>query len=786
MKTTPSNPVFRVACLLFALFLAAFAAGPLHAQTLPAATAAPAKVGTITIKFVSPGNVVSEQFVRANMQLKEGMDFDDTLVDRDIRSLNKTGHFEFIEIKREERADHTVDLTVEVTPKARVKEIRYEGNTYVKASKLDGEIKTKPNTPLDEHQVNEDAGKIREYYQKAGYNQVKVDKEIVKDPKTGLGTVTFRIVEGNKVHISDILFVGNDHIKAAKLRDQMETKKWWIFSWLTGSGRLKDEDFDDDLDKLRDFYRESGYLDVEILREKVTFAYPSSSRLIITIPVQEGRQYKIGEITITGNTLVTTEVLRSRIKQKSGMIFAPSKLDKDVEALEDAFGVGGYFETRVRLVRKPNLSTGNIDIEYAVTESEKLSVESIRIEGNSKTKSTVILRELSLGPGDVFDSVKMKNSRQRLENTHFFDDVNMAPESTNIPGRRNLKISVKEARTGDLQFGAGYSSLERAVIFAEIKQSNFDLFNRRSMFQGAGQKFRIRVQLGTNSSEAILSFEEPWLFERELALGFNLYRTSQNYTNTLYNEIRTGGEVYVRKYLFELVEARLGYTYEVVTIDNVVSTASPLYQSLAGTQSVSKLTLQISRDTRDKLLNTTSGNRVEADIELAGGPLSGDTNYYRLETRGAQFWPIFDTQGQVFSVIGRAGVIDNYGKSSDVPFFDRYFLGGPYTLRGFEYQGVGPKDSVGEPIGGKTYGFFSLEYSLDIVSPVRFAAFYDAGFVNANAYDFSPAHYNDNFGFGLRLFVAGAPLNLDFGFPLRGDAVNKKGMQFNFSFGTRF
>jgi outer membrane protein insertion porin family len=490
------------------------------------------------------------------------------------------------------------------------------------------------------------------------------------------------------------------------------------------------------------------------------------------------------------------------------MVFVPSKLDKDVETLEEFYGQVGYLQTRVRLVRKPNLATGDIDIEYQVNESEKFQVESIIIEGNTKTKSIVILRELVLGPGDVFDSLRMKISKLRLENTRFFEEpVNVTDESTNIPGRRNLKISVREARTGNLTFGAGFSSLERAVVFAEITQSNFDLFNRRSFFQGDGQKFRLRFQIGSQSSEVILAFEEPYLLERELALGFQLYRQTSDYNSSFYEEIRTGGEVYLRKRLFNWLEGRLSYTYQIIDIANVASGAPVAYRFLEGASTTSKLNLSLTQDSRDKIVNTTRGNYATLDLGVAGGPLGGDNHYYSLEFRGSKFFPIAEFQEQVLAVLGRAGVVDSFGDSDKlqtrtvtdpdtglpvtdsrvpgVPFYDRFYLGGPQTLRGFEFRTVGPKIG-GEPAGGNTYGFLSLEYSMDVVKPVRFAVFYDAGFVNSDAYDFSPADYNDNFGFGLRLFVAGAPLSLDFGIPLTGDKLNKQGTQFNFSFGTRF
>jgi outer membrane protein insertion porin family len=773
---------------LFSVVLALLiGAAAVRAQTeAPAAEAAPLrKVGTVTIKFIGIANV-SEQIVRANIQVREGSDFDDPMIDKDIRTLYRTGLFEFIEVKREELPNNVVNLVFEITPKYRVQAVRFQGNKMVKASRLEKEIKTRPNAALDERAIKSDAEKLHEYYQKSGYNQAQITYDIQRDRGTGYGTVLFKIREGAKVRIADIHFTGNGHVKAKRLRKAMETKRWWMFSWLTGTGKFKDDAFEDDIGKLLDYYRDQGYLDVDIPQDRILYDYPKPGRMVITIHVDEGRQYRIGDITITGSKLYADTMLKLLLRQKGGMIFRPSKLDKDVTNMEDFYGRSGYLETRVRLVRKPNIATGNIDVEYQVDESDKFYVESIKIEGNIKTKTIVIIRELVLSPGDVFDMVRMKASKLRLENTAFFEDVNLTPEITNIPGRRNLKISMKEARTGNLSFGAGYSSLERATFFAELSQANFDLFNRHSFFQGAGQKFRLRFQIGSLSNELILSFEEPWLFQKELGLGFTLYRTSNNYTSSYYEEIRIGAEVYLRKHLFEYVEGRLSLTDEQIDIKNVNPSASPLILALAGKTRTVKIGLQLLREARDKIVNTTRGNRLQMIAQVAGGPLGGSNDYYSLEVRGSEFLPVFRAQTQVLGLIARGGVIENFGKSSDVPYYDHYFLGGSEDLRGFEQRDVGPKDSLNEPLGGKTYGMFTAEYSFDVVKPVRFAIFYDAGFVNANAYDFNPKSYNDDFGVGLRLFVAGAPLSLDFGIPLTGDKINKKGNQFNFSFGTRF
>lgn len=793
----------RVAFLYLAVFgLLAGGVVPAFAQAgaqpgvqagQPQAPAPVYKVGTVTIKFVGTANV-NEQVVRANMQIREGGDFDEVILDRDIRSLYRTGLFEFIEVKHEAVDAQTFNLVVEVTPKFRVLAIRFEGNQKMKSTRLEKEVKVKSNQALDERQVKEDSEKLREFYQKAGYNQVSINYTIERDRVGGFGTVVFKIREGAKVKIAQIKFIGNKSIKAKALgggtfvSGVMETKKWWMFSWLTGSGRFKDDQFEDDLDKLRDYYREHGFLDVEIPQDKVLFTYPTPEKLVLVINITEGRQYRVGEINFSGNNLFNSALLKRVVRQKTGVVFVPSKLDADRQRLDDFYGKDGYLDTRVQLIRKPNVTTGNIDLEYKIQESEKFAVESIVIEGNQKTKSTVILRELVLGPGDVFSTVLMKISQLRLDNTRFFESVDVTAQETNIPGRRNMRIAVREGRTGNLTFGAGFSSLERATLFAEVSQSNFDLFNRRSFFQGDGQKFRLRMQLGSRSSEVVLSFEEPWLFQKQLGLGFSIFRTSSDYNSSFYSQVQTGFEVYLRKHLWELWNGKLSYTYEIFDINNISPSASSVIRALAGSNASSSIGFQLERDTRDKIINTTSGNRVEINTKFSGGPLGGSkiNNTYSLEFRGAQFFPVFEAQTQVLALLARGGVVQNFGDAKDVPYYNKWYLGGPQTLRGFEFREASPRDAFNEPIGGKTYGFFSAEYSLDIVSPIRFAIFYDAGFVNRGAYDFNTAHYNDNFGFGLRLFVAGAPLSLDFGIPITATKENRKGNQFNFSFGTRF
>jgi outer membrane protein insertion porin family len=743
----------------------------------------PPKIRKIEIKFLGLTSV-PQDVVRANMSLREGMPYDETLLDRDIRSLMRTQLFEDVKAFRANETRTQVDVIFELRAKYRVGAVRFEGNNKMSRKKLESEVNILKTAVADEATVKNDADKIKELYLKAGYPEVKVDYSIERNAVSGLATILFRIEEGPRVKIAKIDFVGNKEISDRTLRRRMETARARFWSFLTGSGKFDEKKWDEDLEKLRDFYREKGFLDIDINSTKITFSYPTPRTMTITIPVQEGKQYRIGDVSVSGNKLFPGEVLVRVPDVHTGDLFSPEKLDDETERMENFYKQFGYLDTRVQLIRRPNVTTGAIDVEFAVHESERFIVESIEIEGNTKTKSVVVLREILLAPGDVFDGVRMETSRARLENTRFFETVDVRADPTNIPNRKKLKITVEEGRTGNLTFGAGYSSLERAVFYVELTQANFDLFNRRSFFQGDGQKFRLKAQIGSRSSELVLGFEEPFLFEKELNFGFTIFRERSDYTSSFYDEIQQGFEIYLRKRLIELVTGRISYGLRDIEIFNLDPSVVDLFGGEQKTQ-ISKIGLILERDTRNSLLTPSRGSTIQGIFEIGGGPLGGDVDYYKIEGRFAQYFHLFDAQNQVLEVRAHAGFAQEYGDTEQIPIYDRFFLGGQNTLRGFEYRDVGPRTSFGEPTGGKSYGYLSLEYSADIVAPMRFAIFYDAGFVNRGSFDFNPSGFNDNFGVGVRFFLLGQPMRIDYGIPLTTDG-NDEGGQFNFTFGTRF
>lgn len=745
----------------------------------------PATVQEVRVRYDGFPSV-SEALIRGNIQVQEDSIFEQSAVDRSIRSLYRTGFFDFIAADVDETGDNQVVVTFRVKPKYRVSDIRFVGNEKIGTSRLEDEIDTEEGAFIDEFTVRSDEESIFAFYLEKGYSNVDVESEVVRDDATGRGEVTFRITEGEKVRVGDIEFTGIGDLSPSKLRGVMQLKEWNFFtSWLTGTGRFDPDLLVEDRQTLLAYIRDQGYLDVDIPESGIRVTYPKENVVDITFEADLGKRYSVGSVEVTGNTLFGEEEILGQTELEPGDVFSPSKVAESREEIRLFYGADGYLETRVRAQRSPNLETGAIDLTYRINESRRFDVESINLQGNTKTKSIVIIRELALAPGETFDLKRMRNSQLRLENTRYFESVSLRPESTNVPGKKDLSIVVQEGRTGNLTFGAGFSSLERAVFFAELSQSNFDLFNWRSYFQGDGQKFRLRFQIGSRSNEIVLSFEEPWLFEQRLALGFEIFRRETDFNSAVYNELRTGFEVYLRKRLFELVEGRLSYTLEDVDIFDVDEDASNQIKDEEGKKLISKVGFSLTRDTRDRIVMTREGNRLEFNTQVAGGPFGGDVDYWKNQVRASQFFRTFEYLNQGIGFFGRAGSIVPYG-DSDVPFFDRFFLGGPNTLRGFGFRDVGPKDENNEPIGGNSFGYLSAEYMVQLAEPLEVVLFYDWGFVNPEEWDFNASAYNDNWGFGFRVFILGAPLRLDFGFPITADAENDDGMQFNFSFGTRF
>ena len=784
--TSMRSTITRIAAVLALAILA-----------LPLAPAQEAnKIKSIAIVHEGPP-AVSDELIRANIRVKIGDPFSQNPIDDDIRNLYETGYFHNI-YTRSTLSPDGVALSYHVQGKPVLTDIYFEGNEKFKDSKLRKKLSSKIGEHFDEQKLFSDSRAILEMYQKSGFQQATVEYVDSISERAGRATVTFRIVENRKIRIKRVDFIGAQAFKEKKLRKEIKTRRRWMFSWITGSGVLKEEQFEDDRERLTEFYREQGYIDFEI--KDIEIEELSEKWIAIKITIAEGNQYNVGAVEVKGASLHTEEEIKARFRMGEGAIFTPGGLSDDIENVKDLYGVKGYIDTVVQPRKKPNIETGTMDLQYEIEENEKSYIEKIEIRGNDKTKDKVLRRELSVSPGDTFNMVEVKISKNRLMQMDYFEKVDVRPEPTDVPDRRDLVINVEEKNTGNLIVGAGFSSIDALVGFVEVTQGNFDLF-KPPTFTGGGQRARARAQIGTSRQDYQLTFIEPWFLERRLELEVDLFHRELDFIGQTFDEQRSGASVGLKRSLFgqrDLV-GRVAYTIERVAIQDVDPSASQAIKDEEGARVASRFSSSIAWDTRNHYLTPSSGQRTELISTIAGGPLGGQTDTYSLELKTSHYFPGF-ARGHIFELHGATGVNDNHG-SGRVPLFDRWFLGGQNTARGYRYRHVGPRDDQNEPLGGSTYWFGSAEYSVPVVDRVRLAAFYDAGMVYQQSYSFNPrfqfkdssaipvtvkgdsGFWNDNVGIGVRLNLPIGPLRLDYGIPLNGDGRNDKSGKFQFGAG---
>jgi outer membrane protein insertion porin family len=749
-----------------------------RAQAPQAAPPAPPIVRSIDVEYTGPGTVSKERIL-AQMRIGVGQPYSNEIVEGDIAALYKTGSIQNVRIFAQPQGDG-VKVIVAVETRSILREIVIDGAERVKAQRLRKEIKLKLNQPVNEQQLEEARQKIIEVYQGRGYNDVSVQFRVDPiDEKRGMARVTYTITEGARGAVSRIQFEGNEHASARALRKQMKTRGRTLIYFMDKSGRLDEVQLQQDLDKIREYYQDHGYIDVEI--KDVRRERKEKGPLILTIVIAEGPQYHVRKLTVTGYQVAKEDRIRALLKMKEGSVYSPKQLRDDAKAIADAYGSGGYVDLVVQPEGAP-AGPALIDVHYNIEEGVRSFVNRVNIEGNTRTKDKVIRREVLVAPGDVFNTVRVDITKKRLENLGYFAKVETYPEDTDIPGRKDLTILVQEKRTGSLTFGGGYSTVDALVGFAELTQGNFDLFNWPS-FTGGGQKFRLRVQYGTERKDFILSLTEPYFLDRRLSLSFQAFYTEANYLSAQYDQRNYGFSFEARKPINTYTYASVGYMLQDVDIFNVDPNAGDFILSQQGSSVESKIFSSVVYESRDNPLLSRRGQRITLAPYVAGGFLGGNVQIYGWDLEGSQYFHLpWDT---ILLINGEIATVSQWGSGDDVPIFERLFLGGSNNLRGFPFREVGPQDENGEPVGGKSMWRTTIEWTFPIIEKARGAVFYDTGFVNTSQWSFGFNHIASDIGVGLRLDLPIGPLRLDYGYPIQRDGYNGGG-HFNFSVGYQF
>src|SRR5205809_1160132 len=744
----------------------------------PQSAPGPPVIRSMEVEYTGPATISKERIL-AQMRTKVGQVYSNEIVQEDIKALYKTGYILNVRIFAQPQGDG-VKVIVAVQTRSIVREIEIIGAERIKPKRLRKEIKVSLNHAVNEQEPEESRQKIIEIYQARGFTNVSVDFRIDPiDEKRGTARVVFNVNEGAKGAVSQIRFEGNAHISQKVLRKQMKTRGKTLIHFMDKSGRLDEVQLEQDLDKIREYYQDHGFIDVEI--KDVRKGRTEKGPMIITIVISEGPQYHVRKLTITGYQHTTEPKVRTLLKMKEGSVYSPKQLRDDAKAVADAYGSGGYVDLVITPEGTP-AGTGLIDVHYTIEESVRSFVNRVNIEGNTRTKDKVIRREVLVAPGDVFNTVRVDTTKKRLENLGYFAKVETYPEDTDIPGRKDLTILVQEKRTGSLSFGGGFSTIDKLVGFAELTQGNFDLFNWPS-FTGGGQKFRLRLQYGTQRKDFVLALTEPYFLDRRLSLSGQLFFNEANYLSADYDQRNYGFSIELRKPINAYVYATLGYMLQDIDIYNVAASAPAFIQSQEGSFVESKIFNSVVFDSRDNPLLSHRGQRVTFSPFIAGGFLGGDTQVYAFALEGSQYFHL--PKDLILLINGEIATVSQWGNGTDVPIYERLFLGGSNNLRGFPFREVGPQDENGEPLGGKSMWRTTIEWTFPIIEKARGAIFYDTGFVNSSEWSFGFNHIDSDIGVGLRLDLPIGPLRLDYGYPVQRDGYHGGG-RFNFNVGYQF
>ncbi len=738
----------------------------------------PPLVRTIDVQYIGPVTISRER-VLAQMRTKIGQPYSDLVAEEDIRSLYSTGAMENVRIFGQPEGEG-IRVIVAIQTRSLLTEIEIDGATRISPRRLRKNLGVKLNAPVKEEDLEKGREKIFDIYQSHGFTDVDIKFRVEPiDAKRATSRAVFTISEGVKGAISLVDFEGNAHFRAKILRKQMKTKKKTIIAFFDKSGRLDEAQLQQDLQSVREFYQNHGFVDMavrDVRKDRTT-----SGALHIVVVVDEGTQYHVGKIGVVGYKNTTEDKIRLLLKVKEGAVYSPKAIRDDAKAVADAYGTGGYVESEV-IPQSAPARGGIIDVTYRIEEGERSFVERINVVGNTRTKDKVVRREVLITPGDVFNTVRVENSRKRLENLGYFSKVEAYPVETGVEGRKDLEVQVEEKRTGSLNFGAGFSTVDSLVGFVELTQGNFDILNWPS-FTGAGQKFRLRLQGGTQRRDLELTLTEPWFLDRPIAVSGSLFYHDANYLSSVYDQTNYGLSLEVRKALFPFVYGTLAYRFEDINIYNVSLGASSQIIAEQGSSTKSQISGSLVYDRRDNPFLTRRGERVSLTAYVAGGFLGGTEQIYGFDLEASKYFHLpYDT---ILLINGELATVDTWGNGNRVRIYDRLFLGGSNNLRGFQFRDVGPKDNQGEPIGGQSLVRGTIEFTFPIVEKARGAIFYDTGYVEGDPYDLSLSHVASDIGIGLRLDLPIGPLRVDYGIPLQKDN-NHGGGQFNFNVGYQF
>ena len=711
---------------------------------------------------------VQEAVILGRIQTTVGSTFVPARLADDLRAIFGLGFFDDVKMRVED-FEGGVKVTFVVVERPFVRDVDFAGNQKLATDVLREKIDLKLGRVYNPVEVQRAREKLTDYYEEEGYFEVQISPDVEKFADVDV-RVVFSINEGRRMTIDDIVIHGNDGLSDRQIKNVMWTKEREYFIL---RGTVQRQRLDDDIERILSLYNDHGYIQARVESHEIVVDR-ERARVTVNIVVVEGPQYRVGTLRTTGVTLLPeSEVLR-QVPLKPGDVFSRGKVRDSVRGIADLYSTIGRASADVVPRTDAEAATRLVNVTLEIVEGPEVYVERINVSGNVRSQDKILRREIPMVEGDLFTLQKLQRARQRLVNLGYFETVNV----TTQPGADKTKIivnvEVTERPTGLFSLGGGFSSVDAFIGTIDLSQRNF---------LGRGWEVSVRLRAGASTQQGSISFTEPWLFDRPLAAGFDLFNLRRQFDE--YDVDSLGGALRMSHPFADYARWHVGYRLTQDTIDDVDPSAGQFLRNEEGSRVTSMITLSVTRDSRDNIAAPTRGGSSSASVDFAG--LGGESQFFKTLLNTSYFKPIWF--GHILS--GRAEFALGYGWGDEpLPLFERFYLGGPNSIRGVKHRRISPVDRTGTRIGGNIEILGNAEYIVPLPFNIRAAAFFDIGNVYGPDIErfgtkFDPTDTREAIGAGLRWNSPFGPIRVDYGINLDRRAGEDFGA-FHFSVGSPF
>lgn len=722
---------------------------------------------------------------------KKGELYERYTVSDDIRDISALGAFDSVEIdispvsgtrkgKNGSELYPCHRLTYIVKEKPIFDRLTYEGRKHLGKGAITQAMTLKLKDPFNEAKLQADLDRIKAKYAEKGYVNAQITYELTTDEKLGVVSVKLLIREGERVRVKDVTINGGGELPAEKILKKASNRPGKVF---------KPQNLQRDWVKMMLFGRNKGYSEFTLSEPKVQLN-DDKTEAAISYDLTEGEKVDFGTVSFAGNNVFTPEELKKQVFFREGHLYNQKDFDDTISAIQEQYADKGYLQARVNPVK--NIENGKLNLTFDIAEGRIFYIDNVDVTGYEHTKKYVFTRELSIHPGDLYDNAKIKRSQTKIMNLGFINDVQIDLQPTADPQKVDLGFNVVEGRPGMFTAGLAMSSMDG--LYGELSINHMNLFGR-------AQRLSLRTMFGKEILDYTVSWSTPWIYDKPTSLGVDLFNTrryrSFSDENQAYTEKRIGGRVKVGpRFNDDIYQLSFGYSFENIDIYDIDQRFQPPQSNPGddsylekGKTNLSTLSADFAVDTRDNMWDPTQGWRNSLGLALAGGPIGGDLDLWYLNARSIFNYTVLNVGGNypiVFVLSNKFGSVQAYGRTTEVPPYEKFFLGGADTIRGYERAG-----EIGPEYGGDMYYVLNAELRFPIAREGRrnmaqFAFFFDMGnsWNKFSELDFSLGPDRNQFkagvGVGLRFTTPSLPIRIDWGYGLN-HAANQDRSHFYFN-----